>query len=66
MNSAAGLLGQIKMGVTLASDVLFMVGLALMGGFIGAYLGSRVLNNAALKQVLAFVLVLASIKLLLF
>lgn len=66
VNSAAGLLGQIQVGVSLASDVLFMVGLALMGGVIGAYLGSRVLNYVALKQVLAFVLVLASIKLILF
>lgn len=64
VNSAAGLLGQFQSGVVLASDSWLMVLIAVIGGVVGAYFGSRVLNNKSLKLVLAFVLILASVKLI--
>lgn len=66
VNSAAGMLGQMKSGVSLATNAWIMVAIAVIGGIAGAYMGSYVLNNRKLKFVLAFVLVLASLKLILF
>lgn len=64
VNSAAGLLGQLKSGVTFASDSWWYVSIALIGGLLGAYFGSSVLDNTKLRYVLAFILALASIKLI--
>ncbi len=63
VNSAGGLLGQIGSGVTIDNQSYILVAIALLGGFIGAYYGSKKLNNQHLRYMLAFVLVLASIKL---
>lgn len=65
VNSAAGLFGQLSSGVTLSSQSFFLVAFALIGGFFGSYLGSHKFNNKHLRQVLAFVLIIASIKLFL-
>ena len=64
VNSVAGLIGQISIGVTFSSQSFLMVALALLGGFFGAYLGSKHFSNKIVKQLLAFVLVMASIKLI--
>ncbi|NRA12852.1 MAG: sulfite exporter TauE/SafE family protein [Crocinitomicaceae bacterium] len=63
VNSAAGMAGQINSGIQLNSDACIFVGLAVIGGFIGGWVGSKKMNNRALRYLLAFVLVLASVKL---
>jgi len=65
VNSAAGLFGQLSSGVTLTSQSFVLVGFALLGGFFGSYLGSHKFNNKHLRKVLAFVLIIASVKLFL-
>ena len=65
VNSAAGLFGQLSSGVILTSQSFVLVGFALLGGFFGSYLGSHKFNNKHLRQVLAFVLIIASVKLFL-
>jgi len=63
VNSASGLVGQISSGVNLSPQSFGLVAIALVGGFLGAYFGSKKLNNQNLRYVLAIVLVLASVKL---
>jgi len=65
VNSAAGLFGQLSSGVSLTSQSFVFVGFVLIGGFFGSYLGSRKFNNKHLRQLLAFVLIIASAKLFL-
>ncbi len=65
VNSAAGLFGQLSSGVSLSSQSFVLVGFALVGGFFGSYLGSHKFNNKHLRKVLAFVLIIASVKLFL-
>lgn len=63
VNSASGLIGQLSSGVSLDIQSFGLVAIALVGGFFGAYFGSKKINNQTLRYVLAFVLVLASVKL---
>ncbi|UKM64420.1 sulfite exporter TauE/SafE family protein [Flavobacteriaceae bacterium GSB9] len=63
VNSAAGLIGQISSGVQLESASFIMVGIALIGGILGGYFGSKKINNKNLRYILAFVLIIACIKL---
>ena len=63
VNSAAGLIGQLSNGVTLSTHSFGLVAIAIVGGIFGAYFGSKMVNNKTLRYVLAFVLVMASIKL---
>ncbi len=63
VNSVAGLAGQLSSGVSLSSESFLMVIIALIGGVFGAYFGSKMVNNHTLRYVLAFVLIMASIKL---
>jgi len=65
VNSAAGLGGQLIGGVELGVDVFVMVAFAFLGGFFGGYLGSQKINNRSLRLLLAFVLLMASVKLFL-
>ncbi len=65
VNSAAGLAGHLSRGVTIDPQAFILVGIALIGGLLGGYLGSIKFNNLALKRLLAFVLVLACAKLFL-
>lgn len=65
VNSAAGLFGQLSSGVTLSSQSFVLVGFALLGGFFGSYLGSHKLKSRHLRHALAFVLIIASVKLFL-
>lgn len=64
VNSAAGLIGQVTSGVQISSQAFVLVAIALVGGFLGSYYGSRKFNNKSLRYLLAFVLTIASIKLL--
>lgn len=64
VNSAAGLVGQISSGVSISIQSFILVAFAIIGGFFGSYYGSRKLNNKKLRHLLAFVLIIASVKLL--
>ena len=63
VNSAAGLVGQLSSGVRLESEMFVLVAIALVGAVLGAYLGSKKLNNQKLRYMLAFVLIIACVKL---
>jgi len=63
VNSAAGLIGQVSSGVEISSQSFILVAVALVGGFFGSYYGSKKFNNSLLRYLLAFVLIIASIKL---
>ncbi|MBI4931462.1 MAG: sulfite exporter TauE/SafE family protein [Bacteroidetes bacterium] len=64
VNSVSGLAGVFSNGVSIDHSVYVWVFVALLGGFSGAYFGSRKLNNPVLKKILSVVLVIASVKLL--
>lgn len=64
VNSISGMIGILSKGVAINPSVYLWVVVALLGGFAGAYLGSKIFANPVLKKILAFVLVIASIKLL--
>ncbi len=64
VNSLAGMVGQIKQGLVFSSEMFLMVSIALAGGLLGAYLGSKRLEIPFLKKLLALVLAIASVKLL--
>lgn len=66
VNSASGLIGQFSSGVALSSATFILVALALVGGLLGSYYGSRRWNNRKLEYFLALVLTTAGIKLILF
>ncbi|MFP2996626.1 sulfite exporter TauE/SafE family protein [Spongiivirga sp. MCCC 1A20706] len=66
VNSAAGLAGQFSNnGMVLNEWSVVMVAIALIGGTLGGYYGSKKMSNNRLRYLLAFVLVLASLKLFL-
>lgn len=65
VNSAAGLMGHLSRGVTIEPQAFTLVGVALIGGLLGGYLGSIKFNNIVLKRMLAFVLIMACAKLFL-
>lgn len=65
VNSSAGLAGQFhKDTIIVNENIYIMIGCVVFGGLIGGYLGSFKLNNVILKYILAFVLMIASYKLL--
>ena len=63
VNSVAGLVGQLSTGVNLDPEIFVLVVFALLGGVLGGYFGSKKLNNQKLRYMLAFVLVIACLKL---
>lgn len=63
VNSAAGLFGHISSGVHIDMESFVLVAVALIGGIAGGYLGSKRMNNQKLRYILAFVLMIASVKL---
>jgi uncharacterized membrane protein YfcA len=63
VNSISGLAGLFSKGLTIDASVYLWIGVTLFGGFSGAYLGSRKIQSPVLKKVLAYTLLLASIKL---
>lgn len=64
VNSISGLLGQVSQGVHFAPEIGYMVAAAVLGGSIGAYMGSFKVSNTALRYTLSVVLIFASFKLL--
>lgn len=63
VNSISGLIGQLNSGVVLKNEVFILVAIALIGGCLGGYYGSNIVNNKKLKTILATVLIIACIKL---
>jgi uncharacterized membrane protein YfcA len=64
VNSIAGLIGLFKQGLNLPSDFYIWLIVAIVGGALGSYWGSKRAENTTLKNVLAGVLLLAAIKLI--
>lgn len=64
VNSLAGLLGQMKKGVSFTPEMTIYVAIAFTGGLAGAYLGALKFNQNILKYSLAAVLAVASYKLI--
>tara|TARA_R110002049_G_scaffold248695_11_gene423189 strand:- start:1154 stop:1894 length:741 start_codon:yes stop_codon:yes gene_type:complete len=63
VNSAAGLVGQLSSGITIEKESFILVTIAIIGGVLGGYYGSKKINNQNLRYILAFVLIIASGKL---
>lgn len=63
VNSASGLIGQLSTGIRLNIDSFILVGVAMVGGILGGYFGSKKFNNQKLRYILALVLAMASFKL---
>lgn len=63
VNSASGLVGQLSSGVHLEKETFVLVAVALIGGVLGGYYGSKKINNQKLRYILAFVLAIACFKL---
>ncbi len=64
VNSISALAGLISKGATIDAHIYNWVLIAACGGIAGAYIGRSQLSNKVLKAILAFVLLIASIKLL--
>ncbi|MFL1896302.1 sulfite exporter TauE/SafE family protein [Aquimarina sp. 2-A2] len=64
VNSIAGLAGQLTNGVVLSSQSFLMVGVAVVGGFLGSYYGSKRMSNKMVRYMLSIVLITASLKLI--
>lgn len=64
VNSLAGLAGQLIKGIHFSADMYWYVIIAFAGGLCGAYFGALRFKQAILKNILAFVLLLAVYKLL--
>lgn len=66
VNSAAALVGQFSIASSFSKAIIPMIVLALIGGIIGSYYGSKKWNNKKLEYFLVAVLAAASFKLLVF
>lgn len=64
VNSLSGLAGQLTKGLHFTTDMYLYVVIAFIGGLAGAYYGSMKVKQAALKYLLATVLLIAAVKLL--
>jgi uncharacterized protein len=64
VNSLAGLLGQLTKGTQFNTNMMGYVGVAFVGGLLGAWLGAMKLNQQGLRILLALVLMLAAYKLI--
>jgi uncharacterized membrane protein YfcA len=66
VNSVSGLMGLITKGFSPDKNMIFWIFVALSGGIIGSYIGSKKLPVLGLKYVLAGVLSFAAFKLFIF
>lgn len=64
VNSLSGLSGHMVSGSALSWDLLPAIGMVLIGGLIGGYVGSFQYGNKTLKIALSLVLAMASVKLI--
>jgi len=65
VNSISGLIGNSQNALNLPSDVGIWIVVAVIGGIIGSTLGSKYFNSILLRRSLAFVLLVAGVKLIL-
>ena len=63
VNSVSGLFGALSNGVILPTSSVSLIAVALIGGILGGYFGSKKMESIALRNVLAFVLLIAIFKL---
>lgn len=63
LNSASGIIGLMTTGIQISPNIIYWVAVAFSGGLLGAYVGSAKLSYSKLRYLLAFVLLLASVKL---
>ncbi len=63
VNSLAGLAGLFSKGFEFKNEMGIMIGIALVGGLIGSYLGAKKFESPLLKKILAVVLIMAAVKL---
>lgn len=64
LNSISGLTSLVTKGVAIDSSIYLCVGIAVIGGLVGSYYGSKKFENTMLKKILGVVLLIASVKLL--
>lgn len=64
VNSIAGLAGLFTIGFKYNNEMGLMILIALVGGIIGSYFGAKKFESAFLSKILAFVLVIAIVKLI--
>jgi uncharacterized membrane protein YfcA len=64
VNSLSGLGGQLVKGIQFSKEMWAYVVVAFVGGLLGAYYGSLKFNQNVIKYMLAFVLMVASYKLI--
>ena len=64
VNSLSGLAGHLSKGIEFSPDMISYVVIAFAGGLCGSYFVSLIFNQNILKNTLAFVLLLAGIKLI--
>jgi hypothetical protein len=64
VNSVSALIGQFSIGITIEKESFLLVAIAIIGGVLGGYYGSKKINNESLRYILAFVLVIACFKLI--
>ncbi len=65
VNSTSGMIGYVINNGDIPQFAFYLIFLAIIGGFVGAYYGSSKISSVKLTYLLAFVLVIASIKLML-
>ncbi len=65
VNSLSGMSGYLLKGSSINPQTFVLVGIALVGGVAGAYVGSGKMNTIQLRYMLALVLMIASVKLFL-
>jgi uncharacterized membrane protein YfcA len=63
VNSISGLFGFVAKGGTLPISSVSLIAVVLIGGILGGYFGSKKMNVPMLRNVLAFVLLIAVFKL---
>ena len=63
VNSMSGIFGFLFKGGQIPTSSTLLIGIVFVGGLFGAYYGSKKFNNIVLRNVLAFVLGIAIIKL---
>lgn len=63
VNSMAGMGALLQKGIVLESHIFVLILLAISGGALGAYLGSKKMNLQVMKNILSVVLMIAVVKL---
>ena len=64
VNSIAGLIGAAQIGIVPSQNIITLVAIAFTGGALGSYFGANYFSGILLKRLLAFILLIAALKLL--